>query len=106
MKIISVLILLTISTSLTAKEIYNCDFVGPNFILSIEDNDSITLENRFKTYHCERGYVNLPGTVVELDVLNCLSKNEKTTFYFARINEEIILSRDLVLSKDIRCKRI
>ena len=105
MKIISALVLLTISIAVSAKEIYNCDFVGPNFILSIDENDSITLGNSFKTYDCERGYVNLPGTVVELDVLNCRSKKEKTTFYFAQINDDIILSRDLVLSKDIKCKR-
>lgn len=106
MKIISVLVLLTISTSITAKEIYNCDFMGPNFILSFEENDSITLGNSFKTYNCERGYVNLPGTVVELDVLNCISKNEKASFYFARLNEDIILSKNLVLSKDIKCTRM
>lgn len=98
-----------ILTSLTAaaSESYECDFRGPNYLLTIENSKEITLKNNFKSFHCEKGFTHLPGTEVELALLNCSSNSEKISFYFAALSDdEIILSKNLVFSRDISCKKI
>lgn len=97
------------SLSAWASESYECEFRGPNYLLTIENGKEITLKNNFKSYHCEKGFTHLPGTEVELTLLNCSnnSTSEKISFYFAVLSDdEIILSKNLVLSRDISCKKI
>lgn len=107
MKILLALILTSLSLTVAANENFECEFVGPNYNLSIQDSGAITLSNSFKTYECKKGYVNLPGTEATLSVLNCSSKNEKISFYANENSDgDIILSKGLVFSRDILCKKI
>lgn len=104
MKFLIASFLIFVSFTASSSESYECDFFGPNYTLSIDDNQVITLKNNFKTYLCEKGRVNFPGTELELNVFNCTSKNEKKTFFYAILSEnEIILSKDLGITKDISC---
>lgn len=106
MKYLSALFLCALSVTASANETFECDFTGPNYILSFENNGSITLSNSFKTYECSKGFVNLPGTEAELSVLNCGSGSGKQVFYANENgNGDIVLSKGLVFSKDIICKK-
>lgn len=107
MKLLLVLILSMPCMAFAASENFECEFVGPNYNLSIQANGVITLSNNFKSYECKKGYVNLPGTEAQLSVLNCSGQNRKISF-FANENAEgdIILSEGLLFSKDIVCKKL
>jgi hypothetical protein len=106
MKIIAITIFSLLSFSSFANSSFECEFVGPNYILTIEENDEITLGNSFKTYKCTRDFVNFPGTEIELKVLNCKSKNEVRIFYYAeKDNGDVILSKDLGVTKDVNCQK-
>lgn len=106
MKLLLALVLGVMSFTVMASEDYECEFAGPNYILSFHQNDTITLSNNLKNYKCKKGRVNLPGTEAELSVLNCLSKNEKVMFYINENAEgDIVLGRDFIFSKDILCKK-
>ena len=93
--------------SFASSENFECEFVGPNYNLAIHDNGAIILSNSFKSYECKKGYVNLPGTEAQLSVLNCSGQNRKISF-FANENAEgdIILSKGILFSKDIVCKKL
>jgi hypothetical protein len=106
MKFLCAFVLIVTCFSVSAKESYECDFFGPNYFLNIDDNQAITLSNNFSTYQCEKGFVNLPGTELELNTINCTSQHDKVTLYFTKYNDDIILSKNLVFSKDITCKNI
>jgi hypothetical protein len=106
MKILLSLVLSVMSLTVLANESYECDFTGPNYILTFQDNGSITLSNNFKNFECKKGYVNLPGTEAQLSVLNCQSGSSKEMFYAnENANGDIVLARDLIFSKDIICKK-
>ena len=106
MKFLLAIILSTMSLTVLANENYECEFFGPNYNLSISENGGITLSNSFNTYTCKKGYVNLPGTEVELSVLNCGSGNGSEMFYAHENSDgDIVLSRGLIFSKDILCKK-
>lgn len=106
MKFLLAVILSAMSLTVVANDVYECEFAGPNYDLSFQDNGVITLSNNLKTYECKKGHVNLPGTEAELSVLNCVSSNGKVMFY-ANENADgnIVLGRDLIFSKDILCKK-
>lgn len=107
MKIFLAALLLVISLPTFANESFDCDFWGPNLILSIDQNDNITLKNSFKAYSCQKGFVNFPGTEVELRVLNCSSKTDKAVYYYAESAEgNILLSKNLGITKDVVCKKL
>jgi hypothetical protein len=98
---------LTISTTAFASEVYNCEFTGPNYLLTFHDNSSITLSNQFKSYTCQKSYENFPGTELEMTTLVCKSGSDQQQFYFTVMNEDqIILSKGFVFSKDITCSKI
>jgi hypothetical protein len=105
MKFLLTVLFIATSFNLFAASTYECEFLGPNYFLTIDDNEVITLKNNFKSYNCEKGFVNFPGTELELRVLNCANRNEKVTYYFAEMNDDIILSKSLGTSKDITCKK-
>lgn len=107
MKFLFAMFLVSASLTAVANENFECEFLGPNYYLSFQDNGSITLSNAFKTFECKKGVVNFPGTVVELSVLNCANSFEKVTYYAAENGHgDIVLSKGLVLSKDILCHKI
>ena len=106
MKFLLAFLFVTTSFNLFAASTYECEFLGPNYLLTINDNEVITLKNNFKSFNCKKGLVNFPGTELDLRVLNCANRNEKVTFYFAEMNDEIILSKSLGTSKDITCNKI
>lgn len=107
MKSLAFLALLTLSFATQAASVYECEFTGPNYLLTINDDQSITLENNFKSYSCSKGTTNFPGTVLELKVLNCSSGRQQISFFYADYLENtIFLSKNLALSKDIVCKKL
>lgn len=104
MKTFIALFLILFSSVVMSEEVYECDFSGPNYLLTFHNNDSITLSNNFKVYNCFKGYENFPGTQVDLTVLDCTSNRDHQRFYFAVMSEnQIILSKGFVFSKDISC---
>lgn len=106
MKFLLALVLSAMSLTVVANESYDCDFFGPNYILTIQENGSITLSNNLNTTTCQKGFVNLPGTEAELSVLNCGSGSGKTTYYtYENSDGDIVLSRGLVFSNDVLCKK-
>lgn len=106
MKFLLAVVLSAMSLTVVANEVYECEFAGPNYKLSFQDNGQITLSNNFKSYECKKGYVNLPGTEAQLSVLNCVSSNEKVMFYAnENADGDIVLDRDLLFSKDVLCKK-
>jgi hypothetical protein len=107
MKLLATLILLTLGSNVKAVEIFDCDFLGPNYILTLHDDNHVTLENSFRKFICQKGTVKYPGTDLDLNVINCESTNKKTTYYLYRANEEeILLTKEFILTKDIFCKKI
>ena len=106
MKFLFAIVLSAMSLTVLANDNYECEFFGPNYNLSISENGAITLSNDFSTYSCKKGFVNLPGTEAELSVLNCGSGNGSVMYYaYEKGDGDIVLSRGLVLSKDILCKK-
>lgn len=107
MKILVALIAATFTLSVYANENYECEFIGPNYNLNIQEDGSITLSNKFKSYECKKGYVNLPGTEAILSKIFCISQSGSVS-YFANENADgnIVLSKELLFSRDILCKRI
>lgn len=95
------------SFSSFAASVYECEFFGPNYFLTLNDDSSITLQNNFKSFSCVKGVTNFPGTELDLKVLNCSSGSDKISFYYADyLENQIILSKNLVLSKDIVCRKL
>ena len=106
MKFVITLVFFTASFAISAKEIYECDFFGPNLFLTFYDNQDITLQNKMMYFQCKNGTVNYPGTEIELDVINCTSKNNQVTYFIVENNGNIILSGGLGVTKDIICKKL
>lgn len=106
MKFLLVLIAATFTLSTYANENYECEFFGPNYNLNIQEDGSMTLSNKFKSYECKKGYVNLPGTEAILSKIFCVSKTDSVS-YFANENADgnIVLAKDLIFSRDILCKK-
>ncbi len=97
---------LSISTLTFANEVYDCEFTGPNYLLTFHENSSITLTNKFKSYTCHKSYENFPETELEMTTLVCKSGSDQQQFYFTVMSEEqIILSKGFVFSKDITCSK-
>lgn len=93
-----------LSTQAFSREVYRCQTFGPDMFLTFHDENTITLHNSIKNFNCLRGYENFPGTEVDLNILTCSRKSEKLKFYFTQYDsEEIILSRNIIFSKDISC---
>ena len=89
-----------------ASEVYNCDFSGPDYVLTFHNNDAITLQSSIKSYDCQRGFETFPGTEFDLNTLECTSKKGNLKFYITQYSEnEIILSRNVVFAKDVSCKK-
>ncbi len=89
-----------------ATEVYNCDFFGPDYKLVIDDEGQISLENSLTKFECSKYYEPFPGTEVDLTKILCQSGSKKMSFYYTQYSEnEIILSKNLVFSKDISCKK-
>lgn len=107
MKFLIALVAATFTLSVYANENYECEFLGPNYNLNIQEDGSITLSNKFKSYECKKGYVNLPGTEAILSKIFCVSQNDSVS-YFANENADgnIVLSKELLFSRDILCKKI
>lgn len=109
MKILLALFLIISSSTLIAKENYECEVFGPNYKLTINDNGEITLANSFKSYTCQKGRESLPlpGADIELNVLKCKSRSSEVDFYYATDdNGNIILSRNIGTSQDILCSKL
>jgi hypothetical protein len=86
---------------------YECEFTGFNYILTVNNDSEITLSNQFRTYNCEKGVTSFPGTEIDMTVINCKSKNDEVTYYYTEYSDnEIILSRNIVLAKNISCLKI
>lgn len=102
--ILVTLSLLTFNTF--ANEVYKCDFTGPDYVLTFHDNEMITLQNSFKSYNCEKGFENFPGTEIDLHTLLCGPTKGGLKFYITQYSDnEIILSRNVIFAKDISCKK-
>lgn len=98
--------MLAFSFNLMANEIYKCDFFGPNYDLIIDEEGNISLQNNSIRYECSKYFEPFPGTEVDLTKIQCKSGSKKLDFYFTQYSEnEIILSKNLVLSRDISCKK-
>ncbi|MBY0414158.1 MAG: hypothetical protein K2Q18_08330 [Bdellovibrionales bacterium] len=99
--------LLIASSQIFASEKFDCDFAGPNYLLSIEENGSITLQNSFKSFACTKGTTSLPGTEVDLNIFNCVAKNDKVIYFYGYDGSgDLFLSKSFISSNDIHCKRL
>lgn len=107
MKILAALIAITFTFTVYASDNYDCEFIGPNYNLNIQDNGAMTLSNKFKSYECKKGYVNLPGTEAILLKIFCVSPNSSVSYYaYENTDGDIVLSKELLFSRDILCKKI
>lgn len=90
-----------------SAEAYDCNFGGSHFFLKMSDDNQITLENKFQKFHCEIGYTNFPGTEIEMRTLECEGKFHPVTYIMTQYDDQtIILSRNIIFSKDVTCKKI
>lgn len=105
MKKLTLLLSLMLSLSAFAERKYVCDFKGPNAVLTIQEDNHITLEAQMRIYECQFGTTTFPGTEVDMKVINCQSENTHVMYYYTELNGDVILSRGLVWSKDVRCRR-
>lgn len=106
MKHLMLVCLLFGSVQAFADEVYECNFTGPNYFLTFHDDESITLKNSYKAYDCLKGYEDFPGSEMGLSVFNCQNKKEKVRFYYGIIDDTIYLSKSLIGSKNIACKKM
>lgn len=105
MKFLFLFLVLASSQAFT-KETYECDFIGLNSQLIFEDDQTIHLSGPFKSYTCEKSYVYFPGTELEMPTLQCQNTHDKIEYYFTQMDEEtIILSGNIVFSRDTVCKK-
>lgn len=106
MKFIFAALLGIISSNLFAAETYDCNFGGSHFFLKMHDDQSITLENKFQKFSCVKSSTNFPGTEVEQTTLVCAGHYKKVTYFMNHYDENtIILTPDVVFSKDVTCKK-
>jgi hypothetical protein len=106
MKLAVLLFMLVASSFASANEVYNCEVAGPNLLLTFENDSTINLKNNFKNYDCEIHYTTFPGTEIEMKMLVCSNQFSKLDFYLTQYSEtQIILSRNVVFSKDISCTK-
>lgn len=107
MKFLALAAFMAISFATHAASVYECEFTGPNYLLTVNDDNSVTLQNIFNKYDCTKGTTNFPGTELDLKVLNCSSGRQQVSFYYADYSEnKIFLSRNFALSKDIECNKL
>lgn len=107
MKTLFLMLLLTLSFAGQAATQFECEFTGPNYILTLNDDDSVTLANNFKSYTCRKGTTPLPGTDLDLKVLNCSAGRQSVVFFYADyLADTIFLSKNLGITKDIACNRL
>lgn len=107
MKFLMITLLAMTSASAFSAESYDCNFGGSHFQLKMNDDQTISLENKFQKFACEKGSTNFPGTEIEMTTLICAGKYKKVTYYMTQYDEStIILSPDVVLSKDVTCKKL
>ena len=103
----ALLSLLSFSLSAFGAENYNCNFGGSHFFLRMHDDQTITLENKFQKFPCVKGLDTFPGTEIEMTTLICDGKFKKVTYYMTQYDEQtIILSQNIIFSKDVTCKKI
>ncbi len=96
-----------ISFSVYGAETYDCNFGGSHFFLKMHDDQTISLENKFQKFPCVKGHVNFPGTEVEMTTLVCDGKFKKVTYYMTQYDDQtIILSPNIIFSKDVTCNKI
>lgn len=107
MRLLLLLTCLMVSANAFSAETYNCNFGGSRFLLKMHDDSTITLENKFQKFPCEKEYTTFPGTEVEMINLVCAGKFKKTTYSMSYYDEEtIILSPQVIFSKDVTCKKV
>lgn len=107
MKFLLIAFLTITSANAFSAETYDCNFGGSHFLLKFFDNQTISLENKFQKFACEKKYTTFPGTEVEMTNLVCAGKFKKTTYFMSQYDEEtIILSANVIFSKDVICKKI
>lgn len=104
MKALFLITLIFLSNQAFSSEVYRCQNLGLDMFLTFHNENTITLHNSMKSFNCLRGYENFPGTEIDLNILNCSRKSEKLKFYITQYDStEIILSRNIIFSKDISC---
>ena len=104
MKAILFSALIILSTQAFSSEVYRCQTFGLDMLLTFHDENTITLHNSIKNFNCLKEYENFPGREVHLNILNCSRKSEILKFYITQYDStEIILSRNIIFSKDILC---
>ena len=105
MKFLAVALFTMISTNAFSAETYDCNFGGSHFSLKFLDEQTISLENKFQKFPCVKGYTTFPGTELQMTTLTCAGKFKKTTYFMSQYDEEtIILSPNVIFSKDVTCK--
>lgn len=107
MKFVMIIFLAMTSNAAFSAETYDCNFGGSHFLLKMHDDQTISLENKFQKFACEKGSANFPGTEIEMTTLVCAGRYKKVTYFMNQYDEKtIILSPDIVFSKDVTCKKI
>lgn len=105
MKNVILFVFLMMPLSVFAERKYTCDFKGPNAVLTIQNDQHITLESQTRIYECQFGTTTFPGTEVDMKVINCQSGNTHVMYYYTELNGDVILSRGFVWTKDVLCRR-
>lgn len=107
MKKIGILLLFILLSFAEANEVYQCKSGSVNMKLSLNDNSTITLNTKLMNYKCVMSETNFPGTEIPLNQLICHGQFKNKNYYFTRMSEEeIILSPDWILQKNIKCFKI
>jgi hypothetical protein len=107
MKFLIVILFSLFSFNAFSAEAYDCNFGGSHFFLKMSDDNQITLENKFQKFQCEIGYTNFPGTEIEMRTLECEGKFHPVTYIMTQYDDQtIILSKNIVFSKGVTCKKI
>lgn len=106
MRFLFLTLLFVASANAFSAETYDCNFGGSHFFLKMHDDATITLENKFQKFSCEKEYTTFPGTEIEMTNLVCAGKYKKVTYGMAHYDDEtIILSPAVIFSKDVICKK-
>lgn len=107
MKFLITAFLVIYSISSFSAETYDCDFGEIHSLLYLKDDQTVSLENKFQKFDCEKSFVYFPGTEIELPTLICAGRFKKITYYMSQYDENtIILTRNIVFSRDVSCKKI
>lgn len=107
MKFVFLTLSLVASVSAFSAESFSCNFGGSRFLLKMHDDKTITLENKFQKFPCVIEYTTFPGTEIELTNLVCAGRFKKTTYGMSYYDADtIILSPNVIFSKDVTCKRM